>query len=451
MKIVKDLWDTLKKPIIILGIFVLIILIVSKVVPAVKNKAAEKSPIIKITAENDNMYAQGEKISPSDFNVIAVHENGAETRISSKQVKLSKTTPDPTGKTTPVKISAAGKNCTIEVKNDRTKLVTFECGNPDVSAVKAVLYSNGELAFEGEGDILAFSNDDFPWKSYDGDDDYPVRSVTFEDTVTPVSMDGFFTDMEYLAYVETVPKTVESMVNTFSGCISLVETPDITGCNKLLDITEAFSDCTALEKASAIPENVKNMTGAFSGCTALKNGADVSKAANVNNADSLYADCLVLNNAQLPPAVQSIDNAFENCINMKTMPEIPGTVQYMSSCFSGDISLTTLGTIPEGVKDIGNAFDGCTKIRGSLIINCNPESYNGFLNDTAVATTLDLQGASKVLDVLAATSDQNMNITVNGKTPNWEADYNELMEPEESITEDTAEEADKEDETEQQE
>lgn len=431
MKIVKDIWNTFKKPIIILGAFALIILVISKVVPAIKNNAAEKSPIIKITAHNDNTYSQGEEITAGDFDVIAVHENGAETNISSDQVKLSKTTPDPTGDTTAIKITAEGKSCMAEVKNDRKKIVTFECGNPDVTAVKAVLYSNGELAFEGEGDILAFTNEDFPWKSYDGDDDYPVRSVTFEDTITPVSMDGYFTDMEYLSYVEEVPKTVESMVNTFSGCIALKETPDLTQCKNLLDLTETFTDCTALEKISAIPDSVKNMTGAFSGCTTLKKGADVSNASSVVNADYLYADCIVLNNAQLPPAVQSIESAFENCINMKTMPEIPDTVDYMPSCFADDISLTTLGVIPEGVKDIGNAFSGCTKVRGTLTINCNPESYNGFLSNTATATSLDLQGESKVLDVLAATSGQNMNITVNGKTPNWDADYNEIMEPKE--------------------
>lgn len=439
MKIVKDLWDTFKKPIIILGVFILVVLLVSKVVPAVKNSAAERSPVIKITAENDNTYSQGEEISAADFNVTAVHGNGAETKISSDQVKLLKTSPDRTGETTVIKISAEGKSCTVKVKNDRKKIVTFECGNPDVTAVTAVLYSNGELAFEGEGDILAFSNENFPWKSYEGDDDYPVKSITFEDTVTPLSMDGYFTDMESLAYIANVPESVESMVNTFSGCISLTETPDLTQCKNLLDLTEAFTDCTALEKISAIPDSVKNMTSTFSGCTALKKGADVSKASSVINADYLYADCIVLNDAQLPPAVQSIESAFENCINMKAMPEIPETVDYMPSCFAGDISLATLGVIPEGVKDIGHAFDGCTKVRGSLIVNCNPESYDGFLSNTATATTLDLQGASKVLDVLAATSDQNMNITVNGKTPNWEADYNEIMEPKE--TKDTAAEA----------
>lgn len=428
MKILKDIWKIFQKPIILLAAFILVLLVVLKIVPAIKESAAEDSPVTKIIVTNNNTYAQGEEIAAGDFEVIAVHKNGAKTAIDTDKVKLSKTTPDPTGSITEVKVSAEGQSCRVKVKNERNKIVTFECGNPDVSAVKAVLYSNGELSFEGVGDILAFTNAEFPWKSYEGDDDYPVKAVTFEETVTPSSMDGYFTGMETLCYVKNIPDTVESMVNTFSGCAALTSSPDLTGCNSLYDLTETFSDCISLETTSPIPDTVKNMTGTFSGCTSLKTGADVSNASGVTNADSIYADCIVLNDAKLPPAVQSVESAFENCINLKSMPEIPETVDYMPSCFAGDISLTTLGVIPQGVLDVGNAFDGCTKIRGILTVNCNPENYNGFLNDTASATSLDLQGDSLVLDVLAATSGQNENITVNGKTPDWEADYNEIME-----------------------
>lgn len=428
MKIVKDIWKTFKKPIILLTAIVAALFIIMKIVPAIKESEAEDSPVIKITATNNNTYTQSDEIVAGDFEVIAVHKNGAETKVDTARVKLSKTIPDPTGSTTSVKVSAEGKSCTVRVKNERNKIVTFECGNPDVTAVKAILYSNGELSFEGKGDILAFTNADFPWKSYDVDDDYPVKAVTFEETVTPSSMDGYFTDMKTLCYVKNIPETVESMVNTFSGCTALTSSPDLMGCNNLYDLTETFSDCTSLEITSPIPETVKKMTGTFSGCTSLKRGADVSKASGVTNADSVYADCIVLNDAQLPPAVQSVASGFENCINLKSMPEIPETVDFMPSCFAGNISLTTLGVIPKGVLDIGNAFDGCTKVRGVLTVNCNPENYNGFLNDTAAATSLDLQGDSLVLDVLAATSGQNENITVNGKTPDWEANYDEIME-----------------------
>ena len=199
MKILKDIWKTFQKPIILLAAFILVLLVVLKIVPAIKESAAEDSPVTKIIVTNNNTYAQGEEIAAGDFEVIAVHKNGAKTAIDTDKVKLSKTTPDPTGSITEVKVSAEGQSCRVKVKNERNKIVTFECGNPDVSAVKAVLYSNGELSFEGVGDILAFTNAEFPWKSYEGDDDYPVKAVTFEETVTPSSMDGYFTEWKPFA------------------------------------------------------------------------------------------------------------------------------------------------------------------------------------------------------------------------------------------------------------
>ena len=429
MKLIKELWKTFKKPLIVLGVFLLLFLIIGKVVPALREKEADDSPVVKITASNGNTYAQGQEINVEDFEITAVHENGVETEVPFSDIRISKKYPDTTGKKTEITVETKDGNhkCRVSVKNERKKLITFECGYPDVSAVKAVLYSNGELLFEGEGEILAFTNEEFPWKSYEGDNDNPVRSITFEDTVTPTSMDGFFTDMEMVTYVESIPVTVESMVGTFRGCTSLKAMPNLTGCEKLLDLTEAFSGCISLEETSAIPPSVKNMSATFRGCTMLKKGADVSKAAGVVNADALYSGCTVLNDAELPFSVQSAESAFEECINLKVMPEIPPTLTNMRACFRGNISLTELSPIPGSVTDVSDAFNGCTKIRGTMVVNSNPENYSGFLAGTASATSLDLQGQSKILDVLAGTSDRNMNITVNGKTPDWDADYNDII------------------------
>lgn len=49
-----------------------------------------------------------------------------------------------------------------------------------------------------------------------------------------------------------------------------------------------------------------------------------------------------------------------------------------------------------------------------------------FLDDAAVATKVDLQGNSKMLNVLANTSDENDNITVDGKIPDRDANYSSI-------------------------
>lgn len=118
------------------------------------------------------------------------------------------------------------------MKNHRDAILRFNCGNPNLKSVKATLYDNGELCFEGKGDVLQFEN--FPWlDSYDQQDDYPIESVTFEDGVTPVVMDNWFNGLETLEYVGKLPSSIESLNATFSGCIALKEGADWSACTNL--------------------------------------------------------------------------------------------------------------------------------------------------------------------------------------------------------------------------
>lgn len=427
MQLLKNIWSTFKKPILLLAGIFLIFVIAGKIVPAISEVKSNREPVTSITATNDKVYSQGQEIAPEDFQVTAVHEGGGKTDISSDDIKLSVTEPAKTGPVTEVTVKYQNFSCQVDVQNSREKLVGFPCGSPNVNDVTAVLYSNGELSFEGEGDVLAYSDGEYPWKDYEGMDDNPIISVTFEDTVTPVSLDDYFSDIETLQYVENIPNTVESMARTFSGCIALEETPDIEKCEKLLNLTETYAGCEGIEKVTAIPSSVRNTDGMCSDCIKLQKGADVSGASGIVSAASMYEGCVMLTEAEVPPSAVDLTSMFSDCINMRNMPEIPDAAENLSRCFSGDISLTTLARIPANVKDVSSCFDGCEKITGVLTVDGNPENYSGFLRGSAVATTVDLQGSSKILDVLANTSEENRNITVNGDTPDPDASYRELM------------------------
>ena len=90
MKLIKELWKTFKKPLIVLGVFLLLFLIIGKVVPALREKEADDSPVVKITASNGNTYAQGQEINVEDFEITAVHENGVETEVPFSDIRISK-------------------------------------------------------------------------------------------------------------------------------------------------------------------------------------------------------------------------------------------------------------------------------------------------------------------------------------------------------------------------
>ena len=104
----------------------------------------------------------------------------------------------------------------------------------------------------------------------------------------------------------------------------------------------------------------------------------------------------------------------------------------MDSAFYGNTRLKKVTNIPQNVEKASSCFNGCTKLEGMLWIDANPKEYSGFLGDAVTATTLDLQGNSKMLDVLANTAEDNLNITVNGKQPEDITPYSDVVIEEDS-------------------
>ena len=423
---IKDILNTFKKPLIVLGVIVVVFIALRVILPVVNNATINNSPIVEIKAENDVSYAQGDEISPSDFTVTAIHESGKENTLSSDEFTIDRKSPRRTGKTTSVEIALKSDEkikTKVNVSNERNKVVSFECGFPDVTKVRAVLYSNGELCFEGEGDVLRYEDGAYPWMDYDTMDESPITAVSFEEDVTPAYLDGYFANIETLTYVANIPDTVESLNGTFSGCIALTRLPDLDDCTKLQDMTGAFMECTALTEIPAIPENVRTIDSMCSGCILLQDSPDLSEATSVISSIATFSGCSVLTNAEVAPQTVNMSEMFESCINLKEMPEIPATVTNMDSAFNNNASLSVVTSIPASVQHLSNAFNGCSKLTGTFQIDADPEDYQSIFAEAAIATDLDLTGASSALDVMALTAGEDTHITVNGAAPDPEAEY----------------------------
>lgn len=425
MKIIKEMISIFKKPLLVIAGFTMLFLLLGKGLPAIRDLIVGRSPIVGIEAKNEREYLKTATIKVSDFDLYYIHKNGKKTRMNKDDVTLSTTKPSLVGATTKVTIKKEKWACTVNVKNKRQIIAEFECGKPNLKDVKATIYSNGELSFTGNGNILSYKNNDYPWLSYDKKDDNPITAITFENTVKPIYMDGYFKDLKQLTYVEAIPDSVESMEETFFGCISLTTAPDLEKCKKLVNMSSCFANCDKMVSPPAVPSSVKNLNACFENCVELKTGADVSRASNVLTANNMYAGCSTLNEAELPPNVKVIDETFMNCINIKKMPVIPDTVESMEDTFENNISLIETTAIPAYVKSVSGCFQGCTKLKGILVINGNPQNYSGFLSNAAIATNLDLQGDSKMLDILAQQGKENPYITVNGNRPNYDINYND--------------------------
>lgn len=231
---------------------------------------------------------------------------------------------------------------------------------------------------------------------------------------------------EKMADLKELEEYVSGLSSTFEDDKALTHVSDLSACTNLRNMTRTYAGCVALTKIPELPASVVNAQEMCQGCTELQNTPDATHAENLTNASGMYQDCKKLTNVSMPPNVQNMDKMLSSCINLKAMPEIPETAKSMSASFEGDSALKTLTIIPKNVEDVTGCLRGCSKIEGMLWIDANPKNYSAFLGDAAVATKVDLQGNSKMLNVLANTSDENDNITVDGKIPDRDANYSSI-------------------------
>ena len=177
-------------------------------------------------------------------------------------------------------------------------------------------------------------------------------------------------ELKKLTTTPKIPPTVKSMRMTFEYCESIVNTTCIPGSVKELMYT--FDGYTALEEMPEIGYGVKDMSGAFSGCSKLKKLAVI------------------------PDTVNNLKQTFQACA-IEKMPNIPSGVIDMNQTF---FICTSLGkieiTIPENVRDIRQTFSGCSNLEGEITVNCNPEEYYNFLQNTTKPITL--KGNSTMLN-----------------------------------------------------
>lgn len=411
-------------PLIILGVFLIALLVMGVILPGVQSSVAGTSPVVSIEAENDTVYQSGTELSAEDFTVTATHENGGTSTLGSDEYELSTTSLSPVGETTTLTITYLEDEsitCSVDVSVEREKVVGFQVGYPEVTNVTAVLYSNGELCFEGEGDVLICNQGEYPWFDYDGIDDYPITAVSFEDGVTPTDMNYWFEGIETLTYVDSIPSSVQTMVRTFANCTALTQAADWSACTSLLNINEVYSGCTALTGTEPLVESIRTAYRAYAECTNLLSCPDSSNASSLYDATEMYAQCTNLVDAEVGPAVEDMTYMFSDCINLINMPEIPDGVEDMTYAFANCVKLSadggTLTAIPSSVEVLTGCFSECELLQGTLTINSEASEYDGIFSNACLATQLNLVGSSNLLDLYANSYDGTGQIFVNGYSP----------------------------------
>ncbi len=188
----------------------------------------------------------------------------------------------------------------------------------------------------------------------------------------------------------TIPDSVTSIGGSvFSGCTSLERVAIGDGVTSIG--SWAFENCTSLESIT-IPDSVTSIgrsafynTAYYNNSDNWENGVlyisnhlikantDISGSYEIKEgtlaiADEAFDDCISLKSITIPNSVTSIgESAFSGCTSLKSIT-IPDSVTSIGDyAFYGCKSLTSV-TIPDSVTSIGSwAFNGCTSLESVTI------------------------------------------------------------------------------------
>ena len=112
------------------------------------------------------------------------------------------------------------------------------------------------------------------------------------------------------------------MEDTFEGCTSLVNAPEIP--NKVTSMYRTFYGCTSLATAPVIPDSVTSMNYTFYGCTSLVNAPTI------------------------PNSVTGMTGTFQNCANLTGIVRVNSSrVSNATNIFTGTTKNITV-QVPSG-------------------------------------------------------------------------------------------------------
>ena len=128
------------------------------------------------------------------------------------------------------------------------------------------------------------------------------------------------------------------------------------------------------------------MQNAFKNCKNLTTAPNIP--ANVINIYRAFSGCWKLSEVNnLPNGIVDMGATFYECTSLITAPTIPASVMYMSSTFAYCGSLVAAPNIPAIVTEMNFTFRNCTNLKGNIFIQTN-RITNTRMNGCFLGTTL---------------------------------------------------------------
>ena len=200
-----------------------------------------------------------------------------------------------------------------------------------------------------------------------------IGNITGTERVTNMSV--AFADCSSLTsipYFDT--SSVTSMRDMFSGCTSLTTIPQLI-TSSVIDMEAMFSYCTSLTTVPQLDtSSVSNMYRMFQKCSSLTS-IPLLDCSSATSLMGMFEDCISLTTIpQLDTSsATNLSSMFNRCTSLTTIPQLDtSSVTNLSSMFEKCTSLTTIPQLDtSSVTDMTDLFEGCISLTSIPLLDCS--------------------------------------------------------------------------------
>ena len=149
-----------------------------------------------------------------------------------------------------------------------------------------------------------------------------------------------------------------------------------------------FSNWSNLEEVTCkIPDGVTTMNNTFYGCKSLVNAPEISSG--VTTMSYTFSGCSSLVNApEIPGSVTNIYGTFGGCTNLVNAPEIPSGVTTMYYTFNGCSSLKEVTFLHTTPPSYNNTLTDCSKLETIYVPDKSVNAYKTATRWSAFASKI---------------------------------------------------------------
>lgn len=208
------------------------------------------------------------------------------------------------------------------IYESRPVLAKYEIGSPVASDVIATLYADGELVFDGSGNMKTFSFDT-PWY----DDRNSITTISFKEgnTIQPINIATLFYGLTNIASIDLSnfdTSNVTNMSSMFANCPNLITIEGLSNfdTSNVTDMSNMFRTCnslTSLDLSSFNTSKVTNMSSMFYICPSLTSieGLSNLNTSNVTDMSMMFYNCNSLTSSItiMNPNITSYTEMFSGC------------------------------------------------------------------------------------------------------------------------------------------